>query len=167
MYTRLTRLTSPVATTMFFGPKFAVDYSPVWYSFSAFPRKIKPRVTGQMLVEKKPFDHWRVYPVVVFSGKLWEATFAADGELDVAPLEWVTYLHMYKGNPHPVDVVSFSYLEDYLESIGSEIVLLQKVLSGTQQPFFFELHASRAQHTATIGCRAVWHHYLIYIGKCF
>jgi hypothetical protein len=85
-----------------------------------------------MLVERKPFYYWRVYPVVVFSGNLWEAKFAADGELDVAPLKWVTYLHMHKGIPHPVDVVSFNYLEDYLDAIGSEIVLLQSVLSGTQ-----------------------------------
>jgi hypothetical protein len=92
--------------------------------------KSKPDAVSKMLDKGKPVAFWRLYPVVVFSGDIWEARFDEHHELILNQIGWITYLYPHKGKLVSVDIVSFDSLNEYLDVIDNEFTLLENALSG-------------------------------------
>ncbi len=65
--------------------------------------------------------HWRIYPVVVFDGPLWDVSLDEGGDLQPSPLKWVTYLYTRRGKGHLIDIVGSEHLEAYLSAIENEL----------------------------------------------
>jgi len=88
-----------------------------------------PEQIAEMFKESKPINYWRLYPVVVFSGPMWNVTFDSQRKMHLEPLGWTTYMYPYKGSLISIDIVSFSSLNEYLEMLDNELRTLAEYLS--------------------------------------
>lgn len=99
----------------------------------SFYGKTDSETVSRMIDDGKPINYWRLYPVVVFAGDIWEASFDENQEIQLEKKAWITYLHPHKGELNSIDIVSFGSLNSYLDMLDKEFTLLENVLSNQEE----------------------------------
>ena len=71
-----------------------------------------------------PTYYWRIYPVIVFDGPIWEIE-RIDGETLTNQADWVTYDFQWNGRSRYIDIVSWNSFDKYLDMLEGEIKRFQ------------------------------------------
>jgi len=113
-----------------FGPKTKNGlYGSCEQVISAFEYEVSryQGYTNRALINPAPVNlNWRVYPIIVFDGPLWEVVLEND-QISVKPRKRVIYEHTRGELKHLIDIVSWESFDEYCDILEEEITRLSKL----------------------------------------
>ena len=69
---------------------------------------------------RKPY-HWRIYPLIIFDGPLWEITVDRNDDMNLIPVEGLSYLYAADGKNRLIDIIKADSLGAYLDVLDKEL----------------------------------------------